>query len=316
MKKILLVILACTIMGTGSAHAQSLDQQGINNRLDRLERDIQTLQVELFRERPVQMEKIEGDLPDDAAARLSVKINNLEVEIRDLTGRVEKVSFELNSVKSRMDQLISDVDRRLLVLESTRAPMTQQQQPAHTPAPQQKTEAVAPVKTQPEKVADDAPVPSDEELYKKSEAQNSLGVVSTDGNPNSLPEGTPGQKYDYAFGLLQKSEFEEAEKALKAFLNEYYDHALAGNAQYWLSESYYVRQDYSNAAVNFLKGYQDFPDSSKAPDNLLKLALSLSQLGSKQEACTTLGKLAQEYPNASASIKRRGAAEWERLNCS
>ena len=98
-----------------------------------------------------------------------------------------------------------------------------------------------------------------------------------------MPEGTPQQQYDYAFGLLRQANYAGAEEAFSAFLVENPDHTLAGNAKYWLGETYYVRGNYQQAAVTFAEGFESYPDNSKAPDNLLKLGMSLASLGSTQD---------------------------------
>src|SRR5690606_27427724 len=94
--------------------------------------------------------------------------------------------------------------------------------------------------------------------------------------------------YDAAFQALREQRYERAEAAFKEFLNRYSDDALAGNAQYWLGETYYVRGNYQESAKVFAHGFQKYPKSSKAPDNLLKLGLSLAQNKKTKEACLTL----------------------------
>lgn len=132
----------------------------------------------------------------------------------------------------------------------------------------------------------------------------------------ALPNGTPQQQYDYAFDILRQADYASAERALRLFLEAHSTDALAGNAQYWLGETYYVRGDFEQAAVEFLSGYQTYPNSSKGPDNLLKLGLSMARLGQTDGACTALTRLATEYPSASDTIRRRAQTERARLKCS
>ena len=115
--------------------------------------------------------------------------------------------------------------------------------------------------------------------------------------------------------MLRQANYGEAEQALKAFLDRHPDHPLAGNAMYWLGETYYVRADYQRAAVTFAQGFQTYPDSQKAADNLLKLGMSLAQLKKKQDACGTFSEVAKRYPNAAANILQRAKRERERLGC-
>ncbi len=84
---------------------------------------------------------------------------------------------------------------------------------------------------------------------------------------------------------------------------------------YWLGETYYVRGDYQKAAVAFAEGFQTYPDSAKAPDNLLKLGMSLASLGSTQAACGTFTVLLDRYADAPATILSRAQRESQRLGC-
>ncbi|MDF1734627.1 MAG: tol-pal system protein YbgF [Minwuia sp.] len=130
-----------------------------------------------------------------------------------------------------------------------------------------------------------------------------------------MPEGEPKDQYIHAFGLLQAKRFAESEEAFRAFLELHPEHELAGNAQYWLGESHYVRQDYEAAASAFLTGYQKYRTSTKAPDNLLKLGITLVVLEQKQDACAVFNELSDRYPTASSSIKRRMQREKQKAGC-
>ena len=70
---------------------------------------------------------------------------------------------------------------------------------------------------------------------------------------------------------LQDGDNAGAERSFKAYLQANPKGALAGNAQYWLGESYYARRDYQNAMTAFAEGYKTYKTSPKGPDNLLKL---------------------------------------------
>ena len=115
--------------------------------------------------------------------------------------------------------------------------------------------------------------------------------------------------------FLKRRDFEGAERALKAFVEAYPGNELSGNAQYWLGETYYVRKNYGAAANVFAEGFKRYPKSNKAPDNLLKLGMSLAALERIEDACITFNKLDKEYPNAKSAIKQRYKKELIRLNC-
>ena len=130
-----------------------------------------------------------------------------------------------------------------------------------------------------------------------------------------LPEGTPKVQYDFAFDLLRRNDFARAESAFRDFLKLHPKDPLAGNAQYWLGETHYVRGDFQQAAVEFMAGYQNFPRANKGPDNLLKLAMSMSNLGQNQGACTALNRLVKDYPKAPEEVAKPAAAERAKLKC-
>jgi TolA-binding protein len=76
-----------------------------------------------------------------------------------------------------------------------------------------------------------------------------------------------------------------------------------------------VRGQYKAAASSFLKGYQTYGNSPKAPDSLLKLAMSLDRLGQKDAACASFGELLTKFPTASSSVKARAQSERQRVGC-
>lgn len=127
--------------------------------------------------------------------------------------------------------------------------------------------------------------------------------------------GDPKQDYEVAYGYLLQQNYGAAEKAFEEFLQRYPNDPLAGNAQYWLGESFYVRGQYKAAASAFLKGYQTYGNSAKAPDSLLKLAMSLDRLGQKEAACSSFDELDARFPNAPSHVKTRALTERQRVGC-
>jgi tol-pal system protein YbgF len=148
-------------------------------------------------------------------------------------------------------------------------------------------------------------------------AAQSQAAATANVDPSSiqLPGNSPQEQYEYATGLLQRGAYAEAGLAFKAFVAQHPKDPLAGNAQYWLGETYYAQSDYKGAAIAFAEGYQKYPKSAKAPDNLLKLGMSLGQTGRKNDACTAFKQLNAQFPNASAAIKDRAARAQQRYGC-
>ncbi|HPF46886.1 MAG: tol-pal system protein YbgF [Alphaproteobacteria bacterium] len=131
--------------------------------------------------------------------------------------------------------------------------------------------------------------------------------VPTGGAP--LPSGTPKQQYDYAYGLVSNAQYEQAEISFLEFLKAHPDDELAGNAQYWLGQTYYARGNYTDATRTFLEGMSKYPDSTKAPAYLLKVGMSLNLLGEKQEACEVYRELNARFPNSSENTRMRPVEE-------
>ena len=333
-------VLAVTLAFVGTpALAQSSGQiQALTDRVERLQRELNTLQSQVYRgEAPSGSAAVESaDLAPTQAARLELRLSQMQSELRTLTGKLEEQAFRIDRMSSRLDQLVADVDQRLQRLEQGTVPPTAQL-PGQAPAsgavagaaPGTTTTTVVSGAGGTQQLA--APAPSDGggvrtlgtvDANAVAALRNQPPVESASpsqtaaaGQPYSLPGSTPKEQYDHAFGLLRQANYGEAEQALRSFLDQNPSDPLAGNAKYWLGETYYVRGDYQQAAVTFAEAYQQFPDNNKAPDNLLKLGMSLSAIGSQPDACGTHDELLQRYPDASATILQRARQERERLNC-
>ncbi len=129
-------------------------------------------------------------------------------------------------------------------------------------------------------------------------------------------EVTPQQQYDAAMELLRAGDYAGAERGLQLFLDLNPQHPLAANAAYWLAESQYVRKNYAAAAASFARNYRTYgKNAAKAPDNLLKLGMSLDALGEKDKACLSYAQLEKEFPDAPAQIQQALARERSRAGC-
>jgi tol-pal system protein YbgF len=131
------------------------------------------------------------------------------------------------------------------------------------------------------------------------------------------PSGGPARAlFDQGYGALNRREYSAAEGYFQQFLEEYPSDPLAGSAQYWLGEAAFVSGEYKTAADRFLKTFTTYPSSERAPEALLKLAISLRRLGNNTDACATFTELTQRYPKAPQSVMQRADSEKKRANCS
>jgi tol-pal system protein YbgF len=305
-----LVVLAAALAVAAPASAQ--DTREILNRIDRMQRELSTLQQDYYRGRPGAAPPAaagQGAAVASTAAAFEVRLAQLESTLQSLTGRIEELSHTTDLMKDRLDKLVSDVDTRLAALESRAGvpgPGQQAQQqavppPASVPPPAPSRQP--PQAAQPGLGAPPAPL--------GTLPQEAAATIRP-----PLPEGTPKQQYDYATALITKEQnFSEAERALKAFIAAHPTDGLTPNAYYWLGETYYVRKDYQQAAFTFAEAFQKYPKAQKSPDSLFKLGMSLSQLNQTKEACTAYGRLLDNFPKADNALKARVANEQRRLRC-
>lgn len=136
----------------------------------------------------------------------------------------------------------------------------------------------------------------------------------------SLPEGDVQALYNKAQELLTKKSYQDAERAFRVLIDKYPQDPLVINSKYWLGETYYTQGNYKKASVSFAdayKSYRKLDKSSdpkakemrrisyaKAPEALVKLALSLTALGRKEDARATLDQLRAEFPQLAQNIKK------------
>lgn len=288
--------------------AQAQSARDMMNRITRLENEIETMSRAIYRgETPPPKAIPDGGaaLPGDAAGT-EVRLQQIEQEMRDLRGKLEEQSYQIQQMQTQMTKLNDDTQLRLQDLEQGR--------PAGASVPSPGLPSATPSLTGPE---------SNAYQWNSAAADGAAASPSAAAMPGasapvsgSLPaQDRVAAAYENAFSLLKDGRNEEAQAGFSAFLKENPDHPLVENAQYWLGESYYAKGDFTAAARTFAEGYQRFPKGSKAADNLLKLGLSLGEQGKKADACVALGQIAAQFPNGAGPVVSRAAQEKTRLGC-
>ena len=126
---------------------------------------------------------------------------------------------------------------------------------------------------------------------------------------------TPQEQYERAFTFLRQADYPNAEQAFKSFIDKNPKDKLIDNAKYWYGETLYVRARFDESAVAFADAYQQNPQGTKAPDSLLKLAMSLGALNKNADACVALSELKTKYKDAPATVKSRAEEQRQRLKC-
>jgi len=307
-----LIIITATTLGSGYAFAQNIDQ-----RIDRMQRDIDTLSRAVYKgeisAQPSQQIVASGpSLEKNYSISIENRLGTMERQIQELTGQIEEINFHLNKLQA----------------QGANGNLAPQQVPPGLAYNQQQNTAQTPPLTisnqpySPQSTIQSAPLPAGQDGAKAENSQGSL-ITGTPPSyatqPNADSNFTFGkndaQDYDRAFASLKNGEYPAAQDGFKAFLETYKDSQLIPNALYWLGETYYVQQQFSEAARIFAQGYQDHPDSNKTQDNLLKLGLSLSGMGKKEDACIALLQLAKQGTKETPVVSR-AQQEAKKLGCS
>jgi len=288
------VLIAFSVLGplVGMPPAQAQTQDpNLMRRVERLQRELNDLQRYVYKGAGSSAAAGEssGDVVGtDVAARMQLQINKMQEQLRSMNGRVEEMQHRITVLEQRLDRMAEDLEIRLQQIEDAVSGG------AAGGGTTGNLNAVAPG-------GDGQP-----------ETSSPAGTASAAG----LPEGaSPREQYDYAFELLKKREYRDAGVALESFLDKNPDDPLAANAIYWLGETHYVQKEYKAAAKVFLDGYQKYPTGSKAPDNLLKLGMSLAAYGDADNACKTFKKLLSTFPKAPVRITKAAKTEQKKLNC-
>ncbi len=281
------------------ANAQSsVDPYVLNDRINRLEEEIFQLQNSAGVNRALSLQKNRAGGDPTSEASLSLRLGDIEEQMRALNGRIEETSFQIRQLTEKFTRFSEDVEFRFQDLKTSRQPRSAQRK-------RQKTNP---------------------DLTSKSLgtiSSSSLGVISgssTGAKSARLAQarastGSPRGDYNRAFNLIKQRKYAEAEAEFKAFISRYPKSALSGNAQYWLGETYFARKQDKKAADAFLRGYTRFRTSAKAPDSLLKLGITLARLGQKEAACSAFDEMRIEFPRTPRNTRDRVKAEQRRVGC-
>lgn len=248
----------------------------------------------------------------NSPAQIEIRFTAIENEMRILRGKNEEHEFQIRKLTETIEKMQRDVDMRFSDLSSAKpAALTPPSAPKeHTD--EEKSEKAADAKHTLEK-------PPAEKAPEKAAEEHSSGPSTAGDGVLKLAEtsgdATPRDLYNAAFRLLNQSKYSEAGAAFDAFTKKYPKDPLVGNAYYWQGETYYIRRDYVAAADNFREGFEALPTGPKAPDNLLKLAMSLDALKRDKEACIVLSQIVTKFKKGAISVSEKAASEQKRMGC-
>ena len=295
-----------------SAEQDEVYLQAISDQIQVITKDLKTLEKAVYQKSDIAssntLNSIKSDgLNEDILTKHLLKLNEIENQFRELTNKFEEVNFKLDKLSTRVSKIQSDSQLRFSDLENG------------TGSAPKKQQAVLPGSSKPQDFGatpgyQTSNLPKEQSINSIESAQTVI-TEEREKKESLLPDKPAGEQYEFAVSFMKIGDYETAEFALREFIDKNKDHDLAGNAQYWYGETFRIRQLYSDAATAYLDGYQNYPKSKKAPDNLLKLGITMVQLGEKDQGCKMISGLKKEYPKASKSVLQKAQYEQKKLKC-
>ncbi len=300
------------------------DNHNLIQILEALQQDIKTLEravySDSFEKKKSDNENTSsaGDFSEDALTRHLLKLSEIENQFRDLTNKFEEINFKLDKLSNRLTKIQSDNQFRFEQVEKTIGNVVSTGA-ANISENLSNENKILPGSSEPQDLGSisykDMTTSETSQQIQSIDSTSTVLLESVESVEKLLPDSSPEKQYEFATSFLKVGDYNTAERALKEFIQTNPNHQLAGNAQYYFAETFRIRQLYVDAASAYLEGYQNYPKSEKAPDNLLKLGVSLVQIGEKDQGCMMITSLEKEYPKASQSILQRAKYEEKKFEC-
>ena len=291
------------------------DSHNIYDVLELIKKDLKTL------EKAVYSESLNGNSnnasssnnldqnSEDVLTRHLLKLTEIENQFQELTNKFEEINFKLDKLSNRLSKVQADNQLRFQELESGNI----------TSSNENKELTLLPGSSQPQDLGSISYKDTEtKSLTQQTQSIETTGTIITEtfqSEEKLLPDENPDKQYEFAISFLKVGDYNTAERAFREFVDTNPEHKLAGNAQYWYAETFRIRQLYTDAASAYLEGYQKYPKSDKAPINLLKLGVSLVQIGEKDQGCLMIVGVKKEYPEANQSILQKAKYEEKKFEC-
>ena len=301
------------------------DNHNIYETLENIQNDLKTLERAVY-SGSIEVNKSVGENLDvkldsnseDVLTRHLLKLSEVENQFRELTNKFEEINFKLDKLSNRLSKVQADNQIRFQDIETviSSGEITEKL----SSKIKKNSNEVLPGSSQPQDLGSIS--------YKDtetSEASQQIQSIDTTGSvvtetfqaeEKILPQDlTPKEQYELATSFLKVGDYSTAERAFREFVLSNGEHELAGSAQYWYAETFRIRQLYTDAASAYLEGYQKYPKGNKAPINLLKLGVSMVQIGEKDQGCKMINGVEKQYPKANQSVIQKAKYESKKFEC-
>ena len=299
------------------------DDHNVNEIIKLIQKDLKTLEkavysdnFELRESEDRSLENIDQN-SEEVLTRHLLKLSEIESQFQELTNRFEEINFKLDKLSTRLSKVQADNQLRFQQLENKN--VNSQLENKDISSNIQNEENILPGSSEPQDLG--AISYKDNETKLENQETVSVDATSTvvteqfEVEEKILPDTTPEKQYEFSTSFLKVGDYNTAERAFREFVNTNPNHDLAGSAQYWYAETFRIRQLYTDAASAYLEGYQKYPKGEKAPINLLKLGVSMVQIGEKDQGCKMINGVEKQYPNANQSVIQKAKYESQKFEC-
>ena len=253
---------------------------------------------------------------EDVLTRHLLKLSEIENQFQQLTNRFEEINFKLDKLSNRLSKVQADNQIRFQDIENV---LLDDEVFKKTSSMKKNNEEILPGSSEPQDLGSisykDTNTNESSQKIQSVETTASIVTETFQAEEKILPNEEPGKQYEFATSFLKVGDYPTAERAFREFVLSNPDHELAGNAQYWYAETFRIRQLYTDAASAYLEGYQKYPKGEKAPINLLKLGVSMVQIGEKDQGCKMINGVEKQYPKANLSVIQKAKYESQKFEC-
>ena len=301
------------------------ENHNLNEVIELIQKDLRTLERAVYSENfSINQDSNENvnnmdQNSEEVLTRHLLKLSEIEKQFQELTNRFEEINFKLDKLSSRLSKIQADNQLRFQQLEEGKLINNTGESQQLSSVSEQQDEKILPGSSEPQDLGSISYKDSETNLENQiTQSIESTGTVVTEtyqAEEKILPEAPADKQYEFATSLLKVGDYNTAERAFREFVISNPDHELAGSAQYWYAETFRIRQLYTDAASAYLEGYQKYPKSEKAPINLLKLGVSLVQIGEKDQGCLMITGVQKQYPKANQSVLQKAKYEEKKFEC-
>ena len=297
------------------------DNHNLNEVLELIQKDLKTLEKAVYSgsintSSLTNQENFDQN-SEDVLTRHLLKLSDIENQFQELTNKFEEINFKLDKLSNRLSKVQADNQVRFQEVENALSSGEVNQK--LTSRPKETVEKVLPGSSQPQDLGSisykDNEDKNTTQQIQSIETTSSIVTETFQAEQTILPNDIPEKQYEFATSFLKVGDYNTAERAFREFVIANPKNALAGNAQYWYAETFRIRQLYTDAASAYLEGYQKYPKGEKAPINLLKLGVSMVQIGEKEQGCKMIEGVAKQYPKANQSVLQKAKYESKKFEC-